>query len=198
MSIKIFAMNISEQLNNPIDDYLNFFSSPRQEKILSYRFNADRNRTTLAELLVRYVIAEKFSCPIEKIQVYRDSSGKPHIKGFPVEISLSHAGNWVICSVGEVQSGVDVEIDSTDALEIAKKFFLPSEYEKIISLPENLRGKEFLRYWTLKESYFKLTGAENFLKVDCERLLSGVGAVIGRNFFLNEGVVVGICAYKCF
>ena len=163
MSIKIFAMNISERLNNPIDDYLKFFSSSRQEKILSYRFNADRN-----------------------------------LKGFPVEISFSHAGNWVICSVGEVQSGVDVEIDSTDALEIAKKFFLPSEYEKIISLPENLRGKEFLRYWTLKESYFKLTGAENFLKVDCERLLSGVGAVIGRNFFLNEGVVVGICAYKCF
>ena len=64
MSIKIFAMNISEQLNNPIDDYLKFFSSPRQEKILSYRFNADRNRTTLAELLVRYVIAEKFSAPV--------------------------------------------------------------------------------------------------------------------------------------
>lgn len=196
MSVKVFAVNISAQLNTPIDDWLKFFSSERREKILSYRFNADRNRTAWAELLVRYVIAEKFSCSIEKIQVYRDSSGKPHISDFPVEISLSHAGNWILCTVGEVSSGVDVEVDSTDALEISRKFFLPKEYEKIISLPENLRGRQFLIYWTLKESYFKLSGAEDFLKADCEKILSGDGEVVGKNFFLNDGVVVGTCAYN--
>lgn len=141
MSVKVFAVNISARLNTPIDDCLKFFSSQRREKILSYCFNADRNRTAWAELLARYVIAEKFSCALEKIQVYHDATGKPHICELPVEISLSHAGDWVVCSVGEVQSGVDVEFDSTDALEISKNFFLPGEYEKIISLPENLRGR---------------------------------------------------------
>ena len=196
MSVKIFAVNIAAQLNQPVDDWLKFFLPERREKILSYRFNADRNRTLWAELLTRYAVAEKFSCPIEKVRVYRDATGKPHIFGLPVEISLSHAGNWVVCSVGEVPSGVDVEIDSADALEIAERFFLPSEFDKIISLPQSLREQQFLIYWTLKESYFKLTCDENFLQADCENILTGTGKIIGKNFFLNDGAVVGICAYK--
>ena len=196
MNIKLFAVNISAQLNQPVDDWLKFFSAERREKILSYRFNVDRNRTLWAEILARYAVAEKFSCPIEKIRVYRDATGKPHIFGLPVEISLSHAGDWVVCSVGEVKSGVDVETDSTDALEIAERFFLPNEFEKIISLPKSLHGRQFLIYWTLKESYFKLTGNENFLQADCEKILAGTGKVIGKNFFLNDGAVVGVCVSR--
>ena len=146
MSINLFAVNISERLNQPVDDWLKYFPLERQKKILSYRFNADRNRTVWAELLTRYAVAEKFSCPFEKVQVYRDATGKPHIANLPIEISLSHSGNWVVCSVGEVKSGVDVETDSTDALGIAKRFFLPSEFEKIISLPDKLRERQFLIY----------------------------------------------------
>ena len=195
MNINLFALNISTQLNQSVDDWLKYFSSERREKILSYRFNADRNRTLWTELLTRYAVAERFFCSLEKVRVYRDATGKPHIFELPVEISLSHAGNWVVCSVGEVKSGVDVEIDSTDALEIAGRFFLPSEFKKIISLPENLRERQFLIYWTLKEAYFKLTGDENFLQADCEKILDGTGEVVGRNFFLNDGAVVGICIY---
>lgn len=196
MNVEIFAVNISAQLNQPVDDWLKIFLPERQEKILSYRFNADRNRTIWAEILVRYAVAKKFSCPLEKIQVFRDAKGKPYIKNFPAEISLSHAGNWVVCSIGEISSGVDVEIDSTGALEIAEKFFLPSEYEKIISLPKNLQGKQFLLYWTLKESYFKLTGAENFLQADCEKILNGNEKIIGKNFFLSDGAIIGVCAFR--
>lgn len=195
MNINLFAANISERLNQPVDDWLKYFSAERREKILSYRFNADRNRSLWAELLVRHVVAEKFSCPLEKVQVRRAATGKPHIAELPVNISLAHAGDWVVCSVGDVESGVDVESDSTDALEIAERFFLPSEFNKIISLPNNLREQQFLIYWTLKESCFKLTGEENFLQADCEKILGGVGKVIGRNFFLNDGAVGGVCTF---
>ena len=196
MSVNLFAMNISAQLNHPVNDWLKYFSTERREKILSYRFNADRNRTLWAELLARYAVAEKFSFPLEKIRVCRDAKGKPHIAELPIEISLSHAGSWVVCSVGEVPSGIDVEFDSTDALEIAERFFLRGEFAKIISLPTSLHRRQFLIYWTLKESCFKLTGDENFLLADCEKILAGDGKIIGRNFFLNDGAVVGICTYK--
>ena len=142
MSVELFAVNISARLNAPIDDWLKYFSSERQEKILSYRFNEDRNRTIWAELLVRSVVAEKFSCPIEKVQVYRDAKGKPHIADLPVEISLSHAGNWVVCNVGTNLSGVDVEIDSTDTIEIAANFFLPGEYKKIPQIKGQTRFEQ--------------------------------------------------------
>ncbi len=196
MSINLFAVDISARLNYSVDNFLKYFSHERQKNILSYRFNADRNRTVWTELLARKVIAEKFFCSFEKVQIYRDISGKPHVKDFPVEISLSHAGNWIVCSVGEVESGVDVEVDSSAAMEIAEKFFLPSEYQKIISLNKNLRGQQFLRYWTIKESYFKLTSDEKFLQVDSEKILASDGKVVGKNFFLNGGAVVGICTYK--
>ncbi|MBE8951003.1 MAG: 4-phosphopantetheinyl transferase family protein [Quinella sp. 3Q1] len=48
-----------------------------------------------------------------------------------------------------------------------------NEYEKIISLIEKFRRRQFLIYWTLKESHFKLTGAENFMQADCEKILRG-------------------------
>ena len=51
-------------------------------------------------------------------------------------------------------------------------------------------------YWTLKESYFKLTGDKNFLQVDCEKILDGKHDVIGKNFFLNDGAVVGVCTLR--
>lgn len=50
-----------------------FFSRERREKILSYRFNVDRNGTVCVELLARYEVAEKFSCPFEKIRIDRDA-----------------------------------------------------------------------------------------------------------------------------
>ena len=196
MSVEIFAVNISARLNDSVDDWLKYFSRERQEKILSYRFNADRNRTIFAELLARNIIEEKSDCDIEKVKIYRDDTGKPHIKNFPIEISLSHAGNWIGCSIGIEKSGVDVEFDLVGAIEIAEKFFLPSEYEKIISLNENLRRQLFLKYWTIKESYFKLTGDENFLQVDSEKILEGDGKVVGKNFCLNDGAVIGVCTYQ--
>ena len=192
----LFAVNISERLNLPVEDLLKFFSAERREKILAYRFNADKNRTIWAEILVRYIVAKKFSCPLEKVRVYRDAKGRPYVAELPVEISLSHAGDWIVCSVGKCKSGIDVEFDSTDALSIAERFFLPSEFEKIISQPKSLQERQFLIYWTLKESYFKLTGDENFLQADCEKILSGEKDIIGKNFFLNNGVVVGFCVFK--
>ena len=183
-------------LDDSVDKWLTYFPLERQKKILSYRFNADRNRTIWAEFLVRYAVSEKFSCTLEKVQVHRYANGKPHIKNVPCKISLSHAGNWVVCAFGEVESGVDVEMDSTGAFEIAERFFLPSEYEKIISLPQNLQRRQFLIYWTLKESYFKLTNDENFLQADCEKIIAGEGKVSGKNFFLNDGAVVGICTFS--
>ena len=193
MKTDLFAMNIAEKINQPIEQWLKFFSPARQEKILLYRFNADRNRTIWAELLVRFAVSKKFSCPFEKVEVQRDENGKPYIKNIPAEISLSHAGNWVVCSVGTQKSGVDVEINCEDYLEIAQNFFLPKEFEKIISLPEYLRKRQFLIYWTLKEGYYKLTGEKGFLTKDCELLLSGTEKFEGANCFLPDGSIIGYC-----
>ena len=179
--VEIFVMNIAAVLNQPVEKYLPLFSVARQEKILRYKFNADRNRTVWAELLARYVISKKLSLPMEKIVIDRDENGKSYIIGNLLEISLSHSRNWVACSFGEFPNGVDIENDSRDALEIAKNFFTADEYKNLCALNGEERNLQFLKYWTLKESRFKCIGDIN----PNENLLE-------KNFLLEDGTVAAI------
>ena len=178
-------MNIADIISRSVYKYLPFFSAERQKNILRYRFNADRNRTIWAELLIRYAISRKFSLPFEKILIDRDKDGKPFIVGNWLEISLSHSGNWVACSFGEVPNGIDVETNSTDALEIAKNFYTADEYKNLCNLYGEERNLQFLKYWTIKESRFKCTGNINFQE-----------NILERNFLLNDGAVIGVACKK--
>lgn len=187
MEIEIYIMNIADVISQPIEKYLQFFSAKRQEKILSYKFNSDRNRTIFAEILLRYAISKKFSLPFEKIFIERDENGKPFVAGNFLEVSLSHSGNWVACSFGKVPNGIDVEIDSRDSLEIAKHFFTAEEYKTLCELSGEERNLQFLKYWTLKESYFKCTGDLNFDK-----------KLVEKNFLLSDGAVVGVSYLQDF
>ena len=179
--IEIYVMNIADIINQPVEKYLHFFSSERQKNILRYKFNADRNRTVFAEMLLRYAIGKKISLPIEKIFIERDENGKPFLVENSFEISLSHCENWVACSFGNSPNGIDIESDSRDALDIAKNFFTTEEYKNLCELNDEERNLQFLKYWTLKESRFKCFGDINFNENFSE-----------KNFILDDGTVVGL------
>ncbi len=121
--IEVYLLNLTNQLEKPVEKFLQYFTARRQEKILRYKFTADRNRTVWAELLARSIVAKKMSRPIEEIQIEREPSGKPYVIDSALQISLAHSKNWALCSVGEVVNGVDVEKDSIDELTLAE-FFL--------------------------------------------------------------------------
>ena len=108
------------------------------------------------------------------------------LKGNFFEISLSHSGNWVTCSFGNVPNGIDIEADSRDALEIAKNFFTAEEYKILCELSGQERNLQFLKFWTLKESRFKCKGDTNFAENITE-----------KNFVLNDGAVVGFSCKSC-
>ena len=185
--VEVYLLNLADRLKLPVEKYLRYFTAKRQEKILSYKFTADRNRTIWAELLARSVIAKKLSRTIEKIQIERDANGKPYVVDSELKISLSHSENWAACSIGEVASGVDVEENFADALTLAEKFFTAREYRELCGLDGLARGEKFLSLWTIKESFAKMTGREleAALKVDSANIL-------GRNFFVGNAVV-GVC-----
>ena len=198
--IEVYLLNLASRLEEPVEKFLHYFTARRQEKILRYKFTADRNRTILAELLVRAVIAKKFSRTVEEIQIERDLNGKPYVVDGNLMISLAHSDNWAACSVGEVPNGVDVEENFSDALTIAENFFTEQEFRQLCKLDGRARDKKFLSFWTIKESFVKLTGRgidDDFSAIDATEILSGRGKVVGRNFFLN-GAVVGICSERNF
>lgn len=79
--------------------------------------------------------------------------------------NLSHSGNYVLCSLEtdptgkRIQVGCDIEEEKEEIhLSIAKRFFCPSEYIRILEEKDKKeRCRAFYRYWVLKESYLKAT-----------------------------------------
>ena len=60
MSVEVYFLHLKNFLDRPIEKYLHLFSDERREKILRYKFLADRNRTVWAELSARSIAAKKF------------------------------------------------------------------------------------------------------------------------------------------
>lgn len=201
MPVNVYALCIKDELELSIFPYLRYFSFKRQQNIQKYRRREDQNRTVWAELLARYLLCNIIPAKWSEIFIERDKNGKPYVKALEYEwkISLSHSGAWVLCSIGRCDNGVDVEIETADFEEISRYYFSPEEFSTLQAMPLSCRKKAFLCYWTIKESYLKYTGeglSKDLSEIDCAAILKGTETISGKNFFLSDGSVVGICTEK--
>lgn len=80
-----------------------------------------------------------------------------------VVYNLSHSGNYVMCSIDdsgfpERKLGCDLEQMRGVRLNVAKRFFCESEYQRILHASDGKAQEEwFYRLWVLKESFMKAT-----------------------------------------
>lgn len=204
LNTEIYIVNIASKLDRPVDKYLKFFTPERQARIMRYKFKADRNRTLWAELLARKIISRKLNINFNKIIISRDESGKPFINNInnnKLNFSISHSGDYIAVSVGENLNGVDIETRAREHLDlnIAKRFFLPHEYNYLLNLNQDLQDlqTEFLKLWTLKESCLKCLNLNEWTQVDTFKLLNKNTAspeIKAKNFILPDfKAVIGVC-----
>jgi len=100
--------------------------------------------------------------------------GRPEIEGPVVaprlRFNLSHSDGAIVCLVAvEHDVGVDVENTSRSGIigmEIADRYFAPSEVSELRSLPATDQPSRFFDYWTLKEAYIKGRGLGLQLPLD--------------------------------
>ncbi len=134
-------------------------SPERREKTDKYRQPMDKLRSLGAGLLL---LKSAVDCGIgiSDLTVESSDCGKPFLPDFPdFHFNISHSGEYVICCVGSSEVGCDIEEMKTCETDIARRFFLPSEYSYIMSADgDNERTLRFYRIWTAKESFMKLTG----------------------------------------
>lgn len=77
--------------------------------------------------------------------------------------NLSHSGHYALCSIADIESnatylGCDIEGVKQVRLDVARRFFCTSEFQRILEQnTEEERAEEFYRYWVLKESFMKAT-----------------------------------------
>lgn len=208
LNTEIYIANIASRLDRPVDKYLKFFTPERQARIMRYKFNADRNRTLWAELLARKIISRKLNINFNKIIISRDESGRPFINNInnnKLNFSISHSGDYIAVSIGENLNGVDIETRAREHLDlnIAKRFFLPHEYNYLLNLNQDLQDlqTEFLKLWTLKESCLKCLNLSNWTQVDTFKLLNYKSTsspeIKAKNFILKYfkdfKAVIGVC-----
>ncbi len=134
----------------------------RREQISRYVREQDKERSICAGLLLRHGFLEWGYTEDEwkQVKVIREAHGKPRLESYPdFHYSLSHSGEWVICAVDDAQIGVDIQEMKEIKLALARRFYHPDEYERLIGIEkQELQRKEFYTMWAAKESYVKLTG----------------------------------------
>lgn len=158
--IYIYAINTEENLcETKMHSLVSVLSEERQRKIWKFRCKADQKRSILGEALLKYMLWEHYGLLGKEIHFKYGKFGKPFLAGVDgIYFNLSHAGKWVLCGVGSVPVGVDVEGEVSDFMLIAESCFTKEEYEYLIGHPPENRHDIFCKIWTLKESYVKCTG----------------------------------------
>ncbi|MET0333530.1 MAG: 4'-phosphopantetheinyl transferase superfamily protein [Rhizobacter sp.] len=131
-----------------------------------FYFERDRSRYRVTRALVRSVLSRYApSIAPNDWRFEATSYGQPVITNPEPEaqrlsFNLTHTHDLVVLAVTEGRAvGVDTENITRGALlDVADRFFAPSECKHLRALPPDAKPKRFFELWTLKESYIKARG----------------------------------------
>lgn len=152
----------SERVNNPsLEELLSPDERARKERFLQAK---DRQQHVIARALVRTTLSRYADVRPEAWTFATNRYGRPEIASpdvGPLRFNLSHTKGLVACIVAwDREIGIDVENleRPTDYVELAQRFFAPSEAAVVAGLPPERQREAFFDFWTLKESYIKARG----------------------------------------
>jgi 4'-phosphopantetheinyl transferase len=153
-----------------------------------YYFEKNRHEYLITRALVRSVLSRYAPVRPAAWTFSANSWGCPAIaspEGTGLRFNLSNTRGLVCCLVAADRDvGIDVE-DLTregETVDIADRFFSPSEVVELRSQPEERRRARFFDYWTLKEAYIKARGMGLAIPLDHFSFQLSAGAPIGIAF----------------
>lgn len=131
----------------------------RQQKIAILRHEKDRNRSLAAGLLLDHALAV-YGLQERSVEYEIGEWGKPVLKYHPeICFSLSHSGDYAICTIGDKMVGNDIERVRAGRLKVADRFFAREELDWLYGArQEEEQTLRMFRLWTMKESFVKAVG----------------------------------------
>lgn len=184
--VKVFALDIQElgdPLKNP--ELMEKIPEYRQQKIMKCKQADARIRSLGAGLLLKQVLK---LYGLDEAATSYGENGKPEIAGLC--FNLSHSGEMVVCAVGSAPVGCDIEKIHKSSSRIARRYFCESEREYLDSLGGEEKTEEFIRLWTIKESYLKMTGEGMKIPLNQFEVVLGTPIQIYRDGVLVDCVVM--------
>lgn len=149
-----------------IDSLFQILPEKRKKQALSYHKRVDRNNCIITFVLLKIALRRCFG--IIDFTIQYEKRGKPYLKEHPdVFFNISHCADGCIVVVADEQIGVDMQNFIPFSWEVAERVCCSEEIE-VLRCTQN-REFEFIRMWTMKESYLKMTGVgigENLKQVN--------------------------------
>lgn len=106
--------------------------------------------------LLQIAFREYFGCSYEQQKVNKGMYGKPLYDKAGVHYNISHCEDMVVVACAHTNIGVDVEARRTTRDNAKRRSCSEAEYQWLITTDD--KDWNFLRLWTLKESYIKMLG----------------------------------------
>ena len=146
---------------------LSLLSPYRQQKIALLRHEKDKNRSLGAGVALDHAL-EMYGLRERSVEYEFGEWGKPSLKYHPnIHFSLSHSGDYAICSIGDRAIGNDIEIIKQGRLKVADRFFAQEELNWMYAVQDETEiTNRMFRIWTMKESFLKATGKGISLPLD--------------------------------
>lgn len=166
--LKVFCVEMNEELDrDQFKILLEKVDGNKRAKINRYHFYHDSVRSLIGDLLVRYCINFLYHINNDDIAFEYSTYGKPLLKNFKeIYFNISHSGCWIVCGVGDMDIGIDVECIKDINLEIADRFFNEKETRYLESLKKEDKLRQFYKIWTMKEAYIKGRGKGLFIPLE--------------------------------
>ncbi len=121
--------------------------------IIFAKFGDYDRRLFIEECFERYIDTMSKTKLEGELIVERDGNNKPYFKDYPnIRFSISHSNDLIVLAMSNTEVGIDIEYIKPRSFEsIVEKRFFPDEKLEA----QTLEG--FLKVWTRKEAYLKLT-----------------------------------------
>ena len=157
----IYFLKINDLVSaTEVEKMLTVISKEKLATIMKLKFQKDKKLKLYSEVIIRYLASQDLQVSNSCLHFNTTEFGKPYLKDYPEwQFNLSHTKNAILVGVSSHPIGVDIEfIDkkSQDFINIAKRFFLDSEFNYIIKCPHR-QVERFFEVWTKKEAYLKYT-----------------------------------------
>lgn len=143
-------------------------SDYRRQKIDKLKNAEDKKRSLAAAIALNAALTE-YGLEERTMEYELGKQGKPYFRNHSeIHFSLSHSGDYAICSIGPCEIGNDIERVRSGREKVAQRFFAKEELDWIYGtevpgakdLQEafNDCDDKIFRIWTMKESFLKVTG----------------------------------------
>lgn len=135
------------------------------QKVKKDDLNCKSNHKLLHECahkLLKRAVLEQYPQKANELTMRKQEHGKPYFveegQEVPSKIhfNLSHSGEMAVCVIGQAQVGIDIEKMRPYNPKVADRILSDQEWEFLQKSQD--KGKDFIRFWTLKEAYGKYTG----------------------------------------